>query len=356
MPFRPPKAVLKVFSFTLLTLLIVSSVNAQTPAEQSKIGKLFEFGRLRAEDGMARLDLLATELHSRPNLHGFIVARNSYDLGSGWLLREAHGYLDYLVNKRGIPESRLKVVEAEPQREPAFELWLLPAGSALPADPRLREPEPKTPQRFDTIYLGDEGECVGELLLHLYKLEDSLRIFAGVLSEQPGAKAWVVIYPRTSESLVAAKRTVERSRQILLHDYDINSERVLTAIGSRRSSICTHVNLWIVPSNSTKTGEAAHYAELMKEAEQAEYTVRRVAFAGNTYTRDHILRQRFMQKEGEGFSLKLLDQSLKNFDRLGILYPVSLNDVEVDLDRGGKFIDLKIFFRERSRARSRSKL
>jgi hypothetical protein len=50
-------------------------------------------------------------------------------------------------------------------------------------------------------------------------------------------------------------------------------------------------------------------------------------------------------------SLKLLDQSLQNFNSLGSLYPVTLKDVEARLDREEKLIDLTIYFRERHPAR-----
>jgi hypothetical protein len=96
----------------------------------------------------------------------------------------------------------------------------------------------------------------------------------------------------------------------------VKAERILTAIGSPRSSTCGEVRLWIVPANSTKADEAAYYSELLREAETNEYTLRRVEFSGNEQIRDNALRKQFVQGEGDVLSLKLLDQA-KNFSSQG---------------------------------------
>jgi len=182
----------------------------------------------------------------------------------------------------------------------------------------------------------------------LYKLDDGLRILRGVLSYHSRAKVWIVVHPRGRDSQVATQRIVSRSRQLLIKD-GLKTERILTAVGSPRSSTCGEVRLWIVPANSTKADEAAYYSELLREAETHEYTLRRVEFSGNEHIRDNVLRKQFVQGEGDVLSLKLLDQGLKNFNSLGSLYPVTLNDVEARLDREEKLIDLTIYFRERRR-------
>jgi outer membrane protein assembly factor BamA len=109
------------------------------------------------------------------------------------------------------------------------------------------------------------------------------------------------------------------------------------------------VNLWIVPANSAKADEAGYYSELMSYAESAKYTMRRVEFAGNLHVRDNVLRKHFVQQEGDIFSRKLLDESLKNLGSVKEIYPVTLADVMARLDREEKLIDLTIAFRERRR-------
>src|SRR5580765_5458505 len=84
----------------ILILLISSGLQAQ----QKTYGKFDEFGRVNAEDAMARLDQFAIELRSHPEWRGMIVASNTIDrnLPRGTLLRLAHGYRNYLVSSRGI--------------------------------------------------------------------------------------------------------------------------------------------------------------------------------------------------------------------------------------------------------------
>lgn len=342
--------VLAMVACSWIVVLIVCSV-ARSQNQPPADGKFDEFGNVRAEDAMARLDHFALRLNSNPALQGLIIGHNKSDYGGGWLLREAYGYVDYLVSKRGIEASRIKFVEGEFRRDIGFELWLLPTGAVSPVIARVPEPEPTSPQRFDVISLGDEGRCVGELILHLYSLKDGLRFFGEALRQQSRAKAWIVIRPRVREPIATSRHTIETSRNLLVKTYGINSDRVLSAIGPRHSTICTGVNLWIAPSSSVRPDEAAYYSRLMDEAEKTEYTVRRVEFNGNTYTRDNILRRRLVQQEGDVFSRKALEQSLQNFSRLGIIYPVTLKDVEVRLDRVEKLMDVTIYFRERPRAR-----
>jgi len=316
-------------------------------SQKVKPRKFDAFGDVSTDDAMAHLDRLALELNSNPNLQGLIVGHNQSDSLTGRFLRQLHGYLDYLVNSRGIPASRVRVVEGDITKGIGFEFWLLPVGSELPIPVSTPVPELASPVQFDRVSLGNESKCVGEFTIELYKLEDALKLFGEAVHQQPSAKAWIVVHPSMRESSAKALRTTSRSRKLLTHESGIESQRILTATGNRRSSICTEVNLWIAPSNSTSADEAGYYAQLMDEAMQTEYTVRRVEFSGNTHVRDNILRRRFVQQEGDVFSRKLLVQSLKNFRRLRMIYPVTLNDVEVWLDRGEKLMDFTIFFRER---------
>jgi hypothetical protein len=347
-------AVVTVLCFGVLILTAPPIARAQDG--QIAGGKFDEFGNVKTEDAMARLDAFAVHLNSNPNFQGFIIGHNRSDLGSGWLLREGYGYLDYLVNKRGIEASRIKFTEGDTRREIAFELWLLPTGALSPFIARVPEPESTLPRRFDEISLGDEGQCVGELFLELYTLEDGLRFFGEALRQQSRAKAWIVIHPRSRDSLAKANRTVDESKNLLIKNYGISSERVLTAIGTRQSSICTSVNLWIVPSSSTKADEAAYYSQLMDEGEQSNYKIRRVEFSGNEHIRDKTLRRGFLQQEGDVFSRKALDRSLRNFRSRGLVYPLTLNDVEVRLDREEKLIDFTIYFSELPSVRRGSKI
>jgi hypothetical protein len=182
----------------------------------------------------------------------------------------------------------------------------------------------------------------------LYTLADGLKIFSDALQRHDRAKAWIVVHPRARDSQVATRRLINRSRQLLISNH-IRAERILTAVGSPRTSSCSEVRVWIVPGASTKADEASYYSQLLDEAQRNQYTVRRVEFSGNEHIRDNALRKQFVQGEGDVFSRQLVDAGLKNFSSLGSIYPVTLGDVEARLDREEKLIDLTIYLRERRR-------
>jgi hypothetical protein len=316
--------------------------------------KFDAFGDLNTDNVMAHLDRFALELNSNLKLQGFVVIHMRAGSPVGWQLRQAYGYLNYLVNSRGVPASSVKVLEADAGKKIGYELWLTPAGGAPPVPAPAPKSEPTSPMLFDEVSLGDEAKCVGEFTIELYKIGDALKIFADALRQRPASKAWIVVHSRVREPLATSRRTINTSRSLLARTYGISSERVLTAIGPRHSTLCTGVNLWIVPGSSLRPDEAGYYSQLMKEAQQTEYTVRRVEFMGNEHTRDNTLRKRFMQQEGDVFSRKALEQSLENFSKLRMIYPVTLNDVEVRLDREEKLMDFTIYFRERPGRRAKT--
>lgn len=224
-------------------------------------GKFDAFGNLSTDDAMAHLDRFALELNSNLKLQGFVVIHARAGSPVGWQLRQAYGYLNYLVNLRGVSASSVKVLEAEAEKEMKYELWLLPAGGAPPVPPRVPTPQPISPVLFDEVSLGNEGRCVGEFTIELYKIEDALKLFADALRKQPAANAWIVVHPRVQQSLATARRTINTSRRLLTSTYGISSERVLTAIGPRHSAVCTAVNLWIVPGSSSRPDEAGYYSQ-----------------------------------------------------------------------------------------------
>jgi len=90
---------------------------------------------------------------------------------------------------------------------------------------------------------------------------------------------------------------------------------------------------------------------IIREAEKDRYTTRRVEFIGNRYTRDMVLRRRITigLQEGDLFTRRNLIRSLRNVSRLKIIYPVSLRDVELHLNRSEKTVDMIICFQERER-------
>jgi len=93
---------------------------------------------------------------------------------------------------------------------------------------------------------------------------------------------------------------------------------------------------------------------LLREAIANRYTVRRVEFVGNETTRDYVVRRRVALREGDIFTRRNLNRSLVGLNRIKIMYPVTLNDVIVRLDKTYNHIDVTFCLRERHPAAKRA--
>lgn len=90
---------------------------------------------------------------------------------------------------------------------------------------------------------------------------------------------------------------------------------------------------------------------LMKDADQRQFTLRRVVFVGLTYTPDEKMRKQMSEfNEGDIFSRGKLVASLAKMNRLrNEIYPVRLTDVMLHLDAADKTVDITICFRPKRR-------
>lgn len=96
--------------------------------------------------------------------------------------------------------------------------------------------------------------------------------------------------------------------------------------------------------------DAREQLQLFDEAEADEYTVRRIEFSGNATIRHDVLARRVLFEEGDIFSRKSLERSVKNLSKLKVIERVRLSDVEVRLDRENEHIDFLFCVKERRRA------
>jgi len=85
----------------------------------------------------------------------------------------------------------------------------------------------------------------------------------------------------------------------------------------------------------------------LREAVDQRYTLRRVEFIGNETIRDHDLRRRVVLREGDLFNQRNLAKTLVSLNRLRNLYPLTMRDVIVRLDRTEKLVDMTFCIRER---------
>jgi outer membrane protein assembly factor BamA len=91
----------------------------------------------------------------------------------------------------------------------------------------------------------------------------------------------------------------------------------------------------------------AEQSPSLREAIDQRYTLRRVEFIGNETIRDHDLRRRVVLREGDLFSQRNLAKTLVSLNRLRTLYPLTMRDVIVRLDRTEKLVDMTFCIRER---------
>ncbi|HEX3146308.1 MAG TPA: POTRA domain-containing protein [Pyrinomonadaceae bacterium] len=92
---------------------------------------------------------------------------------------------------------------------------------------------------------------------------------------------------------------------------------------------------------------AAEQTPSLREAIHQRYTLRRVEFIGNETISDQELRRQVVLREGDLFSQRNLARTLVSLNRLRKLYPLTMRDVMVRLDRTEKLIDLTLCIRER---------
>ena len=105
----------------------------------------------------------------------------------------------------------------------------------------------------------------------------------------------------------------------------------------------------VVPKNNLRS---FFQSQLALEAERQRYSIRRVEFLGNDYTRDNILRRRIPGlQEGEVFTRAILASNLASLSRLRIIRPVQTEAVDLDLDPRNRLIDIMIEVIERRASR-----
>ncbi len=99
--------------------------------------------------------------------------------------------------------------------------------------------------------------------------------------------------------------------------------------------------------NCTQPG--AEQGALIREAEKGRFTLRRMELIGNVSTPDDLLHRRIASRMEEGnlFTRHNLTASLRNVSRLKTIYPVTIKNVVVGLDRAEKTLDLRICINER---------
>lgn len=97
-----------------------------------------DFGDINCEDEYARLDNFAVQLHQDPGVKGVIIFYGGVTFRGrlprrGDAAARAARLKPYLVKRRGIPESRVIVINGGYAPEWKAQLWIVPQGMAIPA-------------------------------------------------------------------------------------------------------------------------------------------------------------------------------------------------------------------------------
>ena len=100
--------------------------------KKAEARKLDEYGKLMPKDEEARLDNFMIELMSDPAAQAHIISYNASTSRPGDAQKAADRAKDYLIRKRGLDPSRVVTVTGGSREKPTVELWIVPAGAALP--------------------------------------------------------------------------------------------------------------------------------------------------------------------------------------------------------------------------------
>jgi hypothetical protein len=329
----------------LPVLALCAVCSAQEPIDRAF--KLDEFPDMKADDTQARLDILAERLSKDSNLQSFIVTYRPEDWPHGLYLRTVHGYVKYLVETRGIPSERIRVIENGTKPELKIELWLAPKELASPVALATESLALSLPLQFDTLWFGPG--CEGEFTLTLEDPRVSAHFFGKALRETPTAKGFLFLHP--TRSMGDGIKLLSTLKADLINKERVPAERFVGSIATTRT--CAQIDAWLVPVRmvvtDNKDPDVFLRFELMSEAERSQYNIRRVEFVGNAHIRDNVLRRRIPElQEGELFTKTALTRSLAALTRFKAIRPVGIKDVDVHLNRADKTIDLALFFTERT--------
>ena len=90
------------------------------------------------------------------------------------------------------------------------------------------------------------------------------------------------------------------------------------------------------------------YDLVLKLEPDEQFFVHRIAFTGNTKTRDKVIRREFVLEEGKIFSTQLLDVSILRVNQLGFFDKVEEKDYEVKPDDKTKKVSVEVKLKEKS--------
>lgn len=198
----------------------------------------------------AHLDNFAIELQNHPTAEGHIIIYGPPGPENKYGERAVKATKNYIVNTRGIEESRLQVVYAgryQKMDEVLTELWLVPEGAAPP--PRTKyKPDLAFEGKFfetslwDGPYVnGGEGEGWSNTS------EAAMIGLSDLMSRRPDARVYLVAYHTKETAPGAWRRTAEQLAEEM-RGYGVTAERVKVIFAGYAKE--ESLQLWILPSDA----------------------------------------------------------------------------------------------------------
>lgn len=164
--------------------------------------KFDEFTDIQYSDLIARLDNLANEVQSDPNMRAFLVVYRSRRDLPGLSARLANRMRSYLIYARGLAPARVVTVDGGEASCLTQELWLVPQGAAPTprADAYQRNyVDLEAARKFDQFgyaLLTDEGAESDLPVTATPPDTEWLAAYAAALRREPRALAYVIAYPQ----------------------------------------------------------------------------------------------------------------------------------------------------------------
>ncbi len=88
---------------------------------------------------------------------------------------------------------------------------------------------------------------------------------------------------------------------------------------------------------------------LIEEAELDQYHIHKIYIVGNTYTRYRDFRKNMADEFNEGYIFRrsLLEESVKKISKMKTIYSISMDNINVRLDRDQKEINFEICVKQK---------
>jgi hypothetical protein len=114
------------------SLLCSAECGVSIPLPKISARRFDEFPDIARNDEKARLDNFVIELQNDPTATAHVIIHPGRNGKRGEVQEHAQHIVDYLVNSRGLDQSRIVTLVGSPRNELFVELWITPRGATPP--------------------------------------------------------------------------------------------------------------------------------------------------------------------------------------------------------------------------------